>query len=544
MGSKPRIGIFGWGLVAPECPDVETFSRRLRSASSWLTPFREFGPSNFLAGYPDFDFRRYKEWIDERFEPRKFAQLDSKMGPNVKYAIGSFIQALAQNPGLEEELQRLGEATHVYVGCGVGDLTVSYEISIRYHNAQRRWNKFWCRDEHHPELAAYRAADPRERSTIREDLGAPTDPRELDPEEDGFEDAVDRWTAFWVERSPALVRYLERLREIEGEGVEGDVESGKAHVIRRKMAARKRLHQEIGCPTEPWAAVDARLLWNIANIPAAQITMLGHLTGPAVAPVAACAGFGTALWLATSAIRSGKARAAVVGMTDPPPHPLTVGGFFDARVISSDGDVSKPFTGMKGTHIAGGACVWIVGDRDYFMDRGFQPLGLEILDVALTADADHIITPSEDGSRRAMVGAIQGAGISPSDVGTWDLHATATPGDWTELQAAAGFFPETTLFTARKGIFGHGMSVCGGWELTAQHLGLARGVIDPVPVTTDELNPLFKDRENLVRDEPVATEARVAGKINMGVGGFNACVVCRRWDEDEPAEEPSLEEEP
>ncbi len=67
-------------------------------------------------------------------------------------------------------------------------------------------------------------------------------------------------------------------------------------------------------------------------------------------------------------------------------------------------------------------------------ERGFAPLGLEILSVAVSSDADHIITPSSEGPRRAIDQALDEAGIAPEDVATWDMHATATPGDWSELQ--------------------------------------------------------------------------------------------------------------
>ena len=59
-----RIGIFGWGIVAPKSPDVETFERNLMSAESWMEPFNGFGPDNFLVGNQEFDFSAYKEWID------------------------------------------------------------------------------------------------------------------------------------------------------------------------------------------------------------------------------------------------------------------------------------------------------------------------------------------------------------------------------------------------------------------------------------------------------------------------------------------------
>ncbi len=56
----PRIGVFGWGIVAPASPNIEAFARNLAGSESWLTPFEGFGPSNFLVGQPEFRFEDYK----------------------------------------------------------------------------------------------------------------------------------------------------------------------------------------------------------------------------------------------------------------------------------------------------------------------------------------------------------------------------------------------------------------------------------------------------------------------------------------------------
>jgi 3-oxoacyl-(acyl-carrier-protein) synthase len=365
---------------------------------------------------------------------------------------------------------------------------------------------------------------------MREQLGAPDDPSGTDPMSEDIDEVNERWDAFWVVRSDGLQRYLERLRAVEGEDITGDIENGKGPLIRRKMSSRRKLSAEYGCPTEPWNAADANLLWNIPNIPAAQISMIGRITGPAIAPIAACAGFSVSLKMAIDAIRSGQAKLAVIGMTDPEPHALSVGAFFGAKVLSHDGRVSKPFTGMRGTHISGGACIWIVGDAEYLVGEGFEPLGLEILSVGLSSDADHIITPSQEGPRVAIRQALTEAGIEPEDVATWDMHATATPGDGTELQNTLSVMPGSMAITARKGTFGHGMSVCGGWELTAQHLGFSKGELLPVNLAGDEVHDQIRPYyHRIVQDEAQPTGGDVAGKINMGVGGVNACTICRRW---------------
>ena len=93
--------------------------------------------------------------------------------------------------------------------------------------------------------------------------------------------------------------------------------------------------------------------------------------------------------------------------------------------------------------------------------------------------------------------------------------------------------PGTTQLTARKGSFGHGMSVCGGWELTAQHLGFAKGILHPVNIEEEEIHPSIRAmQDSLVGHDPASPVGKVAGKLNMGVGGVNSCVISRLWDQE------------
>ena len=119
--------------------------------------------------------------------------------------------------------------------------------------------------------------------------------------------------------------------------------------------------------------------------------------------------------------------------------------------------------------------------------------GLEILGGGVTSDADHIITPTPEGPREAARRALADAGIDAATIGTWDLHATATPGDASEVANLQDLIPESVIVSARKGTFGHGMSCCGGWELMAQHLGLSAGRLHPTPLTAAALNQGIAD---------------------------------------------------
>jgi 3-oxoacyl-[acyl-carrier-protein] synthase II len=522
MSQRARVGVFGWGLVAPKSPDVDAFERNLEHAGSWLEPFTGYGQSNFLVGYPEFDFESYRPWFDDRFPPAKFAQLKDKMGPMVQYAIGAFIQSLRQNAGIEQFLQSLGTRCHVYVGTGIGEITITQQEAIRYERALRRWNEFWAAPERCAALQAHLDGSP--------DPGAPRNPNELTVGTEDWIEAKYAWEEFWAAKSNALAEYLNEARTIHGEPVPPSSGSAKLSSIRQKLNKIRSLNKKYGCPEEPWAAVSPNLLWNISNIPAAQISMLGRIVGPAFAPIAACASFGVAIKLGVDAIHRGEASAVVIGMTDPPPNEMVISAFYNANVLSADADVSRPLTGLKGTHIAGGSCIWILGDAEAMRAQGFTPLGMEIVGVGTSSDAHHIITPSKGGPQLAIKAALDD--LQATDVTTWDMHATATPGDATEIENAMEMLHPDVIFTARKGTFGHGMSVGGGWELTAQHLGVARGKLFPMPLTEGELHADVKvhDAKFVQADGCEVPRRGYSGKLSMGVGGINSCVISRPWE--------------
>jgi 3-oxoacyl-[acyl-carrier-protein] synthase II len=237
-----------------------------------------------------------------------------------------------------------------------------------------------------------------------------------------------------------------------------------------------------------------------------------------------------ALGLAARAIQSGEAKMVVVGATDGPPHPLTVGAFYSARVLSATRTPSVPLTRLQGTHISGGSAVWIVADYDYMQSKGFKPLGMEPVSVGMSSDAHHIITPSTEGPKAAIHQAMANAGIAPDTIATWDLHATATPGDYSEIATMRSILPGSVLVTARKGTFGHGMSAGSGWELTAQYMGYEQGLLFPTALSAETLNHTIAGVHdcfvfNRTHDFPEGA----GGKLSMGIGGINACVISRPW---------------
>jgi hypothetical protein len=62
-------------------------------------------------------------------------------------------------------------------------------------------------------------------------------------------------------------------------------------------------------------------------------------------------------------------------------------------------------------------------------------------------------------------------------------------------------------------------------------LGAEEGVLYPTVLSREELNQSIGGLHDcFVFDQPAVMNGRYAGKINMGVGGINACVISRTWE--------------
>jgi 3-oxoacyl-(acyl-carrier-protein) synthase len=258
--------------------------------------------------------------------------------------------------------------------------------------------------------------------------------------------------------------------------------------------------------------------------------MLLDIHGAAWAPVGACSTFGVALKCGRDAILRGEAKMAIIGTTDPRPDPALVGAFHEARVMAGTGEVNVPFTSLRGTHLSGGACIWVLGDEEHFTSHGISPVGGWVEAIALSSDAEHIITPSVSGPKVALTRAFEEAHVTRDQIALADLHATGTPGDLNELALVEDFVGPNTLITARKGQLGHGMANSGGWELTALAMGLREGIAYPTAIGRGELHAKVRDPDAIVSQQTplkCTSGSCVGFKLMLGIGGITACVVMR-----------------
>jgi hypothetical protein len=72
------------------------------------------------------------------------------------------------------------------------------------------------------------------------------------------------------------------------------------------------------------------------------------------------------------------------------------------------------------------------------------------------------------------------------------------------------------------------MGAGGGWELTAQYLGYEAGAVFPTPLNPGELNATIAQlHREFAFNTACALPGQLAGKLSMGIGGINACVISR-----------------
>jgi 3-oxoacyl-[acyl-carrier-protein] synthase II len=276
----------------------------------------------------------------------------------------------------------------------------------------------------------------------------------------------------------------------------------------------------------------------IANVAAGQVAILCGATGPNFAVVSACATGGHAIGEAWETIRRGDADVMVAGGVEAGVHEATVGGFASMKALSTRNDdpaaASRPFDrGRDGFVIGEGGAVLVIEALEHAEARGAEPLA-ELVGYGATADAWHITLPAPGGigAVRAVLRALEKAGIDPSEVDHLNAHATSTPeGDRAELQAIRTIFGDHAphvAVTANKSMVGHTLGAAGAIGAISTVMALREGLVPP---TINLVDP-DDDAAGLDLTPVVATRRplRTAVVNAFGFGGQNSALAFRRWN--------------
>jgi 3-oxoacyl-[acyl-carrier-protein] synthase II len=179
-----------------------------------------------------------------------------------------------------------------------------------------------------------------------------------------------------------------------------------------------------------------------------------------------------------------------------------------------------------------GAGILVIESYEHAVARGAKPL-VELVGYGTTSDAYHITSSPEDGSgaARAMLIALNQAGINPDAIDHINAHATSTPvGDAGELAAIQRVFSANKAkpaISATKSSTGHLLGAAGGLEAIFTIKAIEEQVCPP----TINLNNVDERANGLtiVGKNPVAKKIEYALSNGFGFGGVNASVIFKQF---------------
>lgn len=225
-------------------------------------------------------------------------------------------------------------------------------------------------------------------------------------------------------------------------------------------------------------------------------------------------------------IRDGEADRVVSAGHDAPIEPQTMLYYHRCGLMAEA--VLRPFDAARDGSLLGEGAAAVVLEREASAAaRGAVPLG-EFLGVGVASEGEGLLALREDGDgpARAMVAALEDAGLAPGDVGMVVAHGNGTPlSDRSEAAALRRVFgtamPPVTAF---KWATGHPLAASGILDLT---LGLEAARRGTVPGIATLATPDPACAGVAVSRETRAARGDVVLVVCRGFGGTNAAVLLR-----------------
>jgi len=271
---------------------------------------------------------------------------------------------------------------------------------------------------------------------------------------------------------------------------------------------------------------------SIINMISGFLSIKFGLRGPNLSIVTACSTGLHCIGFASRLIAYGDADVMVAGGAESTISPLGLGGFASARALSSRNEdpttASRPWDKDRDGFVLGeGAGVMVLEEYEHAKARGAK-IYAEVLGFGMSADANHMTAPLEDGSgaSRCMISAIKDAQINPEQIDYVNAHGTSTPlGDMAEtiaVKRTMGDHAKNIVMSSTKSMVGHLLGGAGGLESVITALTLHHQVVPPTINIFNQDPACDLDYcANTARDMKVD----YALKNSFGFGGTNGSLV-------------------
>ncbi|HAK88200.1 MAG TPA: beta-ketoacyl-[acyl-carrier-protein] synthase II [Nitrospiraceae bacterium] len=268
-------------------------------------------------------------------------------------------------------------------------------------------------------------------------------------------------------------------------------------------------------------------------MPSTTISMAASYTAQKLGIKGQCLGISNACASGTNAvgeayrlIKHGYADVIIAGGAEAPICRLCIEGYGISGALSkkNESSASRPFDAERdGFVLAEGACILVLENYESAIKRGAN-IYAELTGYGNTTDSYHITKPDMKGEQKAIIDALEDAGISAVDIDYINAHGTSTPlGDRVEAQAIKSMFGENIPVSSIKSMTGHMLAASGALETACTAVSIKEGIIPPT------INISEKDPEcdiNVVTERK-ESDIRIAITNSFGFGGVNAVIVLK-----------------
>ncbi|HFC09523.1 MAG TPA: beta-ketoacyl-[acyl-carrier-protein] synthase II [Chloroflexi bacterium] len=274
----------------------------------------------------------------------------------------------------------------------------------------------------------------------------------------------------------------------------------------------------------------------MSNGAASLIAMHHGFHGPSFSTASACASGNDGIGVAWHLIRSGAADVAITGGSEATITFTGVGAFDRLGALSRRNDdwsmTPQPFDKNRDGLVMGeGAGILVLESERHAKARGAEILA-ELAAYGATADAYHVTAPHPEGTAgaKAILLALETAGVTPDEVDYINAHGTATQlNDVSETRAIKRAFGEQAYripISSTKSMTGHMMGSTGALEAIFCVQAIREGVVPP---TIHYETPDPECDLDYVPNEPREHAVEVAISNAFGFGGHNAILVFRKY---------------
>lgn len=270
------------------------------------------------------------------------------------------------------------------------------------------------------------------------------------------------------------------------------------------------------------------------------------IKGPSISTSNACASSNYALGRALSKLKSGAIDIAVTGSADEMIDNYIITGFSLLRALSDDNEhfdtTSRPFDMRRRGFVLGeGGAVLILETLEHAQKRGAHII-CEFAGYGSTSDGHKITACHKEGIwlKRAMLKAIEQAGISVDDIDYINAHGTSTRlNDQAELKAILSLQKTSEKFgitnkklcvNSTKSMIGHSVAAAGAIEASVTAMSISKGICHPTRNhEKPDANPNCESLIDFCSQKAIKKDIRAALSNSSGFSGGNTSLCFKKF---------------